>query len=194
MITDHCGSISPATPDIRHHGSAVFTAAVTGPVELEMNNWRSGAQDDPIENYIDNLFVLPQDPNFETSVHDISIFTGGSSNLALSAGVGHAGRDYMILSGVTGTWPGFSLSGIGIPLNPDAWTFAAFSLINSPFMTSFMGTLDMNGQAQALFDSLGPLPLEAVGLAMYFDYVVLENPGSLPAIFASHPLYILFTW
>jgi hypothetical protein len=92
---------------------------------------------------------------------------------------------------VTGTHPGFTLNGIDVPLNPDPWTWAAFSLINTPIMKDFMGTLDGNGQAKATFMAAGPLPINAIGLVLYFDYLILEYPQAPPAVFASNPIYIL---
>lgn len=145
-----------------------------------------------VQNYVDNIRLVPQNPNFSCSPRHISAAAGGSSTFTLDAGATYAGKDYVIFSGVTGTYPGFTLNGIDVPLNLDAWTWTAFSLINTPIMQNFMATLDGNGQATATFLAPGPLPPETVGLAMYFDYILLANPGSTPAIFASHPLYVLF--
>ena len=191
-IASHtCGTI-PAYSDIRKTLTGTFTAPTTGPYTFKFNNWRNDVQTTDIKNYVDNIRFAPQTPNFSCSPRHLSASTGGSSTFTLDAGPAYAGKDYVIFSGVTGTYPGFTWSGVHVPLNLDTWTWTAFSLINTAVMQNFMAALDANGQATAVFAALAPLPPEAVGLALYFDYVVLKNPGSPPVVFASHPLYVLF--
>ena len=110
----------------------------------------------------------------------------------LDAGVGNAGKGFLIFSGVTGSYPGFTMKGVSVPLNLDAWTWTAFSLINSSIMQNFMGAFDGAGQATAIFVAPGPLPPEAIGLPMYFDYLVLKKPGQLSPIAASVPIFVFF--
>lgn len=191
ILTDVCGQLSPSGVDtIRRHVSALYTPSVTGPVELEIFNWRSGLSTDPLNNYVDNFFIQPLNPDFETDLHDISIFNGGSSQLSLTAGGLYAGKNYLILSGLTGTWPGFLINGLEVPLNLDSWTWIAYSLANSPIMSNFSGSLDGSGNAKASFNISGGLPISAAGMPLYFIYLVHDGP----VIKTSEPLYILLTW
>ena len=190
---DHCGPLEPAE-NIRKHLSAAFTADATGPALLDLYNWKDGPVSSLNVNFIDNLRVRAKDPDFSASKRHLSNSTGDWSQLSLKPGAEHAGRTYLILTGVTGTWPGFKLSGIDIHLNPDAWTTAALQLVNTPFMQGFMAQLDANGEATARLDYPGSALPSANGLVMYFDYVVLQNPYGPPVKKASHPLYILFIY
>jgi hypothetical protein len=172
--------------------SGTWTAAVTGPVTLEFNNYRNDTQTYNIKNYVDDIRVKPLNANFDTDVLHISTSTGQLCTFTLDAGATYANKSYIIFSGVTSTFPGFTLTGVDVPLNLDVWTWSAFSMINGPLMQNFMAALDGSGQATAKFFAPGPLPPEAIGLPMFFDYILLDNPGGPPALFASHPLYVLF--
>ena len=110
----------------------------------------------------------------------------------LAAGLDYGDEDYVIFSGVTGTWPGFTLSGIDVPLSLDDWTWVAFANINSSFLVDFMGRFDSSGRAMAKLNTHGGISLELIGLAMYFDYLVLESSLTLPLKTASQPVQILF--
>lgn len=144
-------------------------------------------------NFIDNLRVHPADPDFLASKRHLSNAKGGVSIFTLKPGAACAGDTYLILSSLTGTWPGIPLSGIDVPLNPDAWTSAALTLVNTSLMQGFMGQLDGNGEAEAKLDFPGTELSQVIGLPIYFDYVVLENPGGPPLKAASHPTTLLFT-
>jgi len=116
IITDNCGQLRPSGNDTkRNHVSALYAPSVTGPVQLEIFNWRSGLDTDPLNNYVDNFFIQPVNPDFESSIHDISIFTGGSSQIKLKAGGVYAGKDYLILSVFPGPGQGLSLMELMFP-------------------------------------------------------------------------------
>jgi hypothetical protein len=144
-------------------------------------------------NFIDNLRVCPVDPDFLTSKRHLSNAKGGISQFTLKPGPSFAGDTYLILSGISGTWPGFSVSGIDVPLNPDAWTSIALTLVNTPLLQGFMGQIDASGEAKAKFDFPGTELPEVIGLPMHFCYVVLMNPGGPPVKAASHHTTLLFT-
>lgn len=192
IVSDACGTLDPQT-DVRHSGAGSFTATTTGPVPLEVYNWRSGYYTSLVKNYVDNIRVIHLDSDFTITNREIICYAGGTSTLNLDPGIACAGKDYIILSGATGTWPGSLVSGITVPLNTDAWTWVAYSLINTPAFSNFMGKLDAFGNATARIDTLGPLSYEVIGHVLHFDYLLLENPGSLPAVYASDPVYLLLT-
>jgi hypothetical protein len=159
---------------------------------MTITNWRAGLYTLNVENFIDNISITPQVPNFVSSPLEISVATGGTVNFALDAGPTYAGKTYIILTGVTGTHPGFALSGINVPLNMDVWTFMAFDLINSPLMPGFLSSLDGSGQGSAAFNAYGTFPPSALYLTLYFDYLVLKGVSGPPVLFASYPAYTLF--
>jgi hypothetical protein len=191
IISDQCGPLTPYTI-VRHSGSNTFVSTATGPVLLSVNNWRNGSYTALVKNYVDNIRVCPVQADFIASPREISCAAGGSSELTLRPGLDYAGDPYVILSGVTGTWPGFALSGIDIPLNLDDWTWCAFSMINSPILKEFMSQLDGSGWAKAEVNTPGALLPEMIGLVLYFDYLVLEHAYSPPVKTASQPVYILY--
>jgi hypothetical protein len=139
-----------------------------------------------VVNYVDNIRIQANNANFSANPPEVTTKQASTSTLQLDAGASLAGRDYVIFTGVTGTWPGFTKGGHHVPLNIDPWTMTAFTLYSLPAFDNFMGTLDGNGQATATFNTLMPLP-DAVGLVMYFAYLVYK-----PVDLASHHVYVLF--
>ncbi|MEW6746560.1 MAG: right-handed parallel beta-helix repeat-containing protein [Planctomycetota bacterium] len=117
----------------------------------------------------------------------LSQATGGLVNLALDAGASEAGRTYVTFGSVTGTAPGTPLPGhlAVLPLNWDVFSNLVIKFLNTPVFQSFSGTLDPSGQAAAVFNTGGPLPPEAVGLALSFAYA-LNGPWN----FVSNPVTI----
>jgi hypothetical protein len=71
-----------------------------------------------------------------------------------------------------------------LPLNLDIYTNLVLSLLNTPPFQNFLGTLDVNGTATAVFDTLGPIP-GAIGLIMSYA-LALSNPWD----FVSNPVDI----
>lgn len=94
----------------------------------------------------------------------------------LDAGTANAGRSYVLLASASGTSPGMSLPGglTTLPLNWDDVTWLVYKGLNTPFFTDFMGTLDVNGQASAQFNTYGPLPSTASDLTVHFAYTCLS--------------------
>ena len=113
----------------------------------------------------------------ETLIADtdtLSATTGGAVNFDLDAGAGQAGRNYLLFGGVTGTTPGTTLpGGTNLPVNWDVFTNLVIVMVNTAPFSGFLGQLDANGQAQAKFDTLGPL--SASGFAFSFAFA-LNNP------------------
>lgn len=80
----------------------------------------------------------------------LSLAAGGTSHVQLNLGAAFAGRNYVVLAGVSGTSPGFQLGKVHVDLNYDAVTQLALGLL--PFLPGFLGTLDAAGRAQATVD------------------------------------------
>jgi len=108
---------------------------------------------------------------------------GRSINILLDAGLTNAGRDYVLLGGVTGTSPGMQLPLVTLPLNYDVITETIIGSLNSPAFVNFLGTLDGNGQAYAQLN-VGPIPGYA-WTPIYFAAALLD-----PIDYASDPIVI----
>lgn len=132
------------------------------------------------------LFAVSLNEPLSTSIDTISAGVGGSASLSLKAGPSNGSRNYILLGSVTGTAPGTPLPGgqVTLPLNWDIFTNLIIDLLNSPVFSNFTGKLDGTGAANAVFDTLGPIP-GAAGITMHFAYA-LNNPWS----FASNAVAI----
>jgi len=117
----------------------------------------------------------------------ISAATGGSVDISLDAGVNYAGRNYMILGGVTGIAPGIALPGGSalLPIRWDPMTDLVLDMINSTLFQKFAGQLDSKGAAAAKF-STGPIPTVGIGLVLNFAYCLNK-----PFDFASNHVEVL---
>jgi hypothetical protein len=114
-------------------------------------------------------------PHTFTAGSDTVPETGGSVFLTLFGGVENANRNYLILGGLTGTSPGYVLpGGTVLPINWDAFTDLALSLVNTPVFKDFLGSLDSSGTNFAQLN-VPALPPGMVGTVLYFAYA-LNNP------------------
>lgn len=144
-----------------------------------------------MDNYVDNISMIPVTCSFEALDHEINANQGGTADFALAAGTDYANKWYIILQGFSGCSPGFYMNKgtVHVPLNVDIWTKMALSL--NYLWPGFYSQLDAQGESTAILNSFGPQPV-AAGLAINFVYMVLQNPSGTP-IFASNPIYVLFT-
>lgn len=99
-------------------------------------------------------------------------------------GAKHAGAVYWILGSLQ-TNPGFSVAGVHIPLNPDAWFQFTLALPNTPPLFQTLGLLDPRGkQGAAIFLPKGSPPY-LLGLSLYHAAIVFQN--GIPVL-ASNPV------
>jgi hypothetical protein len=128
-------------------------------------------------------------PMLNPDVFFISAGSGGTVALDLDAGASAAGRNYLVLGGVTGTKPGHPLpDGLAtLPLNWDAFTDIVLGLLNTSVFSNFLGTLDAAGGGAAQIHA-PPLPPAAVGVKMFYAYCVnkpfdlVSNPISIEVV------------
>ncbi len=78
-----------------------------------------------------------------------SLALGGVTSFALNAGAEHAGELYFVAGSASGTSPGLVLSGIAVPLQPDAYSIFTLSNANLPPFGTTLGLLDPLGNAAA---------------------------------------------
>jgi hypothetical protein len=137
-------------------------------------------RDGNVDLYMRNRFFRAQ---LDPDVNTISAGTGGTVHFTLAAGADNGNRFHLLMSGVSGTEPGFPLpGGDPLPLNYDLFTGNALSLVNTPVFANFMGQLDAAGMSVAKLDTLGPLDPQLVGLVLYFAYAVNSAPSYIASI------------
>lgn len=114
-------------------------------------------------------------------------FGGGLSHpMTLDAGAERAGALYYGLIGTSGIGAGFTLPP-WIPLQIDAWTLFGPSIIGTPILQGFTGTLDANGSASLRFQV--PPQFGYVVEGLRFTFTVLGLQGG--EMFACSPAELL---
>ena len=109
---------------------------------------------------------------------EVSLSQGGVQFLTLEAGADRALDPYIVLGSVSGTTPGFTLLGLTLPLNPDAYFMLLLNDPNNPPLFQSFGTLDPQGTAVATFWIPGAVLDPALaGITVHHAYAVL-NPAS----------------
>jgi hypothetical protein len=113
------------------------------------------------------------------------VSSGAALNFTLDAGVAHASRSYLVVGGITGTFPGTPLPGgyATLPVNWDWFSDLEMTLLNASIFSNFASTLDAQGMASAQLN-LPPVP-GAAGITMHYAYC-LNNPFD----FVSNPIAI----
>ena len=133
-----------------------------------------------------SVYYMRRSAPLTANARGIPETTGGTADFMLEAGSDYASRNYLMLSGISGTSPGTPLPGgqVILPLNWDWFTNLSLTLLGSPLFSGFAGTLDGDGAGSAQL-AVGPLPAGAAGLTMYFAYCLTG-----PFDFASNPVDI----
>jgi hypothetical protein len=206
------GTTQPLSIHLSNNNGATWTKAADIDLVYE-NNWKYYAyavsdhitptdkvkirfsvldnpDDDIVEALVDDLKVTGRiyDPTLWADAYSIPVSMGGAVDFNIDAGAGNAGRNYLLLGTLSGTYPGFTLPGGKVlPLNWDVFTDLIMVLVNTPSCQGFMGKLDGSGQAAAGLDTFGPLDPVLIGSKAYFAYA-LNNPfdfvsNSMPVTF-----------
>jgi len=154
---------------------------------------RFSASDNPndsvVEGLVDDFRVqrYDYDPSLWADAYSISVATGDAIGLTLDAGIGNAGKTYLVMGSLSGTSPGFDIAGLHVPLNWDWFSEATLVMSGSAYFVDFMGTLDASGEATATFDTQGPVDVGFVGLGASFAYATLAPPD-----FVSNAITVTF--
>jgi hypothetical protein len=154
--------------DLVGHIQSDFSNYIDNDGKLTLLLYAERANDRSFHDYI-SVTVTYADL-LSSDLDSISASTGGTVNFSLTAGAKHAGRNYLMLGTMSGTEPGIPLPGglATLPLNWDLFTNMVMNNINGPFFQDFMGTLDGNGEATAIF-TMGAVP-GAAGIILHFAY------------------------
>jgi hypothetical protein len=121
-----------------------------------------------------------------TDTATISAAIGGTVNFALDAGPLYGSASYWLLGTVSGTSPGFTLHGVDVPINFDAFTLLTITNANTSSLPGFAGTLGTNGDATA---SLVAPPLAPALIGVQFDFAFFVKSGGAVR-WASDPTHL----
>jgi hypothetical protein len=154
-----------------------FTYSIS--VDMAITNWDSSKG-----NY---LYYNQREPDWLSGSADtLSAATGGTIDLDLAARQENGGRNYLVLASVTGTAPGYLLPGgvETLPLVWDPFTDVVMILLNTSIFSSFLGSLDADGNAAAQINAPALDPVH-IGVTMYYAFC-LNGPFN----FASNPVTV----
>ena len=112
--------------------------------QIAYDQWVAHGKSAPVVMDQDTIFF---EPRLTGDVESISVSAGGAFTMCVNAGPSHAGKLYWVLGSLSGTTPGFPLSGLAIPLNFDAYTTFTINKVNTAPLAGSFGVLDADGQA-----------------------------------------------
>jgi hypothetical protein len=113
-----------------------------------------------------------------SDVDQVSAASPAMQQFQLDAGPDHAGETYLLLSTVSGVYPGTDIGGLLLPLNWDALTSFVLLDPKGPGMGGFTGVLDANGRGTAALN-LSSGALSAL-VGTFVNHAFLAGPGPLP--------------
>ena len=120
----------------------------------------------------------------------LSATAGGVVSFNVEAGSARAGEAYVMLGSLSGTTPGFSLHGVQVPLNIDAYLTGLLGSVGTGIYSTWVGALDSKGGASATY-ALPPLPFLS---GVTFNHAALTiDTSSLQLIRASNAVPLRFT-
>ena len=135
--------------------------------------------------------MTPQNPDLVLEECNIGVYSGGSVQMTLDAGPAFAGKDYVVLASF-GSYPGFTMNGVNVPLNMDALFHLSRTHTNNPMFQDTLGVLDANGRATAKFDTRGSIDPGYLGTTITFAFVVTQGQMQTPLLYASYPVLVNF--
>jgi len=175
--------VQSATPE-RHTLEIPFTPPTKGQYEIDVYNYRGGAQMD-VYNFVDNIQAAPANPDLKALQAGLSGSAGGSIDFEIDCGAPHQGEPYLIVF-AEGIQNGFMLDGFEIALNYDnIFTYSKDNLNKPPFADTF-GTLDSVGVATAHL-TLGANPAN-IGRVFFAQACLLTPPGTRPVTHVTNPV------
>ena len=134
--------------------------------------WKSipSAPNTPDEDWV--ALVRPRKPLIRSRA-TASVSQSDRQNLQIEAGTSFAGRNYLLLTGFTGTSEGFILGGQRVPINFDRMTRFSLSDVQGQVFGNRMGVLDANGVANMHVQLSPQFTWGFVGYTMYHTVVTL---------------------
>jgi hypothetical protein len=178
---------------IYSHMTGTYTPATTGLYNITIYNNRAADHQDLLQNYIDDITLVPLTTDFTSDTLQFSASTAGQqARFELDAGPAWAGWKYIVLLSRSGNWPGTTNNGVWLPLKVDNLTYKSISLANKPVLPHSKATLDASGKALAGLRLVNAMGATWVGRELNVAYILYQGPGFTPISYASMPLTILF--
>lgn len=112
----------------------------------------------------------------------VSVAGGFLHTMDLRGGALRAGQDYLLALGVTGEAPGFTLNGVQVPMNFDAFTNLGLLVVNTPILPAAAGLLDAAGNATPGFSLPAGLAPIFLGLRFTFTGLIYDAGGLLQVV------------
>ncbi len=144
---------------------------------------------------IQGLYGLASDTGLFVDTETISLSQGGVQNFNLVAPA-YPGLAYLVAGTTVGVTPGFSESGLVIPLNIDgANGYFFYSVLNpNTFpLGNTLGFLDSSGRASATFALPPNFFPSLAGVFLFHSFVVADIPGTGTILSVSPPAQLIFT-
>ena len=136
---------------------------------------------------------LRQRSALTTSADRVSLQNPTRIDLQVRGGTARAGRSYLLLASLSGTFPGLPLQGGTLPLNYDFLLQASAQLTGTTLFPNGFGQLDAQGTANAAlaFPAAAPLPAALLGLSVHACTWLFPAAGA-PNGEPSNPVEIRF--
>jgi len=116
---------------------------------------------------------INNDPSLWADAYSISATAGCSVGIILDAGSAYAGREYIVVGGISGSYPGQQLPGGNVlPVVVDNVTSYILAHINTAVFQNFRANLYLEGEGLATLDSQGPIDPVYVGETLTFAYTL----------------------
>jgi hypothetical protein len=152
-----------------------------------------------VEAGIDHFMVsrIIYEASLWADAYSFSASEGCEITFFLDAGPAFAGYEYVLVGGLSGSYPGTQIPGdLTVPINRDWVTEIILDNLNSPVFDNFQGNLDSEGKAvatlvlsgldsDAVNQTRGFMEPPIVGETGVFAFVLTENWD-----FVSNPVYI----
>ena len=119
----------------------------------------------------------------------LSAAAGGTVGFDLEVGCANAGDLYVMLGSASGVSPGFSLNGIGVPLNVDGYFTSLLPAVGTGAFASWVGVLNSRGGTKASY-GLPSLSFLA-GLTLHHAMLTIDGSGHT-LVHASNAVPLVF--
>lgn len=183
------GSSGKTTNAPLDHPAMFFSVKALGSVVLDFDGERLDAAFLTATGQVTDhytLIKLQDDGGLTGDTTTLSASAGGALTLSLDAGPSQAGNPYFLLGSATGFEPGVPVDGHVLPLVVDVFTNATLVLANSALLPNSFSNLDAAGQSASGLVLPPATTPAAVGLTLYFAYLVYDIPGTGKASFTSN--------
>jgi hypothetical protein len=150
----------PMFTGLAAHGFSQINAYNAGNDKIHIDNWRVRER------------VAEHGLNVDPKRLPINQRTALTFRLA--GGPVLANRFYALVGSASGTTPGTPIGAITLPLVADGFFWFVVGQLGSPGLPGFLGNLNADGNAEAVLDTVIPVPAAFLGLRFDFAYLTMS--------------------